>query len=99
MHGDLRSESSAADPTASASADPRQQKQRRSDAQQHKQCYQIGVKDRGGAAGFASPKYSTLDDSEVDVPTDIGKAIDNFLVLDGLRTEDISPAVILLLPG
>ena len=46
-----------------------------------------GIEDTGSAAGFAAPTYSTLDISEVEVPTDVGKAVDNFPVPNRLRCE------------
>lgn len=47
------------------------------------------VEDTGGAAGFIEPTYSTLDDSEVKVPTDVCKAVDDFLVLDELHPKTV----------
>lgn len=46
-----------------------------------------GIEDTGGAAGFAAPTYSTLDISEVEVPTGVGKAVDNFPEPQRLRSE------------
>lgn len=89
------SKSCATDPTASASANPKAVIERVLNQHDAGQTHNSsngaktdGVEDTGDTAGFTSLTYSTDDNSKVEIPLDGGKAVDNFLVPDGLRFED-----------